>query len=84
MVPANFPESNHVLNRPPSMTDEQCDPLCVHVGETQDGFTVITSCWKLTKEEVTLLLETGRLYLMVINTQMPPVALSVESPFNVR
>jgi hypothetical protein len=81
MIPTNFPESNFVLDKPPSMSHDECDPLCVHIGQLSTGQPAIVSCWKLTKDEVTLLLETGRLWLIVLNTQMPPVSLSVESPF---
>lgn len=76
MIATSFDESNHVLGRPPSMTDEQCDPLSVFMGND-----VVISCWKLTKEELEMINKTGRVWLWVMGDTMPPVALSVASPF---
>lgn len=81
MVPVAFPEANMVLSRPPTMTDQECEPL--HVTSTTDanGHSVIVSCWKLTLEEVKALTEGKRLWLIVYGGVMPPIALSGVHPF---
>jgi hypothetical protein len=79
MIPASFDESNHVLGTPPSMTDEQCDPLSVFV----DGNYVV-SCWKLTADELEEFKRTGRIWLMVVGPTMPPVILTAIKPLRKR
>lgn len=76
MIATSFNESNHVLSRPPDMTDEQCDPLSVFV----DGKQVI-SCWKMTAEELTEIQKTGRVWLIIAGRTMPPVAVTGVSPW---
>jgi hypothetical protein len=57
----------------------------VFVGEATDGglkgVPVVISCWKLTQEEVQTLISTGRIWLTVVGKSMPPVSVSVHSPF---
>ena len=75
MIPANFEESNMVLNRPDEMTSDDCDPLSVCKTETVDGFPVVISCWKVTQEELEEIQKTGRVWLTVYGHTMPPVIL---------
>lgn len=81
MYPADFPESNQVLSRPPDMTEEECDPLCVCQSQMPDGTPVVVSCWKLTKEELEEIQRTGRTWLIVVGHTMPPVIMSGKKPF---
>lgn len=80
MVPADFAESNGVLSRPPDMTDEECDPLCVLHSNLPDQTPVVVSCWKVTKEELEEIQRTGRVWLIVVGHTMPPVILSGIKP----
>ncbi len=82
MVPASFDESTHVLGRPPEMTDDQCDPLCVAGAVTPEGLPLVISCWKMTPDELAEVNRTGRIWLMVVGHTMPPVMLSGVRPFN--
>jgi hypothetical protein len=79
--PSSFDESNHVLSRPMSMTDEECVPLSVLQTETEDGHPVTVSCWKLTEEELQEINRTGRVWLMVCGDSIPPVAVCGQKPF---
>lgn len=87
MQAASFPESNHVLDKPPDMSREECDALSVWIGpanvkESDKSFPVVISCWKLTKEELEEINRTGRVWLYVWGQTMPPVSLAVACPFN--
>lgn len=81
MVPASFDEANTVLNPPPSMSPDECEPLNVWRGPTQDG-PVVISCWKLTEEELEEVQRTGRIWLWVFGETMPPCVLIGKHPFN--
>lgn len=77
MIPASFDESNAVLSRPPSMTDEECAPLSILNAVTDNGRgirSVVISCWKLTAEELAEVQRTGRVWLTVFGETMPPVS----------
>lgn len=82
MEACNFEESNAVLSKPDCMTHEECTPLCVYQGvESTQNMPVIISCWKITKEELEILQKTGRIWLHVLGTAMPPLALDLRHPF---
>lgn len=80
MTPASFAESTHVMGRPADMTDEQCGPLSVAIGDCDDH-PVVVSCWKLTTEELAEFQRTGRIWLIIHSLQMPPVTLTANNPF---
>lgn len=52
MISSSFEESNRSLSKPPGMSHEQCESLCVADSKTLDGTPVVVSCWKLTQSEV--------------------------------
>jgi len=81
MIPASFDESNCVLDKPPDMDRGKCEALSVWRGMSNDQIPMVVSCWKLTRDEVEELVKTGRIWLTVIGTTMPPVYLGVPSPF---
>lgn len=78
--PCNFPESNGVLGKPPGMTADECEALCV-AHATMDEMPVVISCWKLTVEELAEVNRTGRLWLTVLGNTMPPVIVAGCKPF---
>lgn len=82
MVSASFPQSTHALSRPEDMTADECDPLSVANCVDPTGVPMVISCWKLTKEELEEFNRTGRIWLFIFGTTMPPVALSANSPFH--
>lgn len=79
--PAAFDKSNVVLERPPTMTADECEPLNAFVGVQQDGLRVIISCFKVTAEELAEIQKTGRIWLAVYGQAMMPVSISGHSPF---
>lgn len=81
MFPANFDESNGVLDKPPTMTADQCDPLSVWRGPSTNGFPVVITCWKPTAEELAEINRTGRVWAMITGHSMPPMCLLGTSPF---
>lgn len=71
MKPIAFPEQTKVLQKPSTMTDEECSPLPVY----NDGQQSI-SCWSPTWKERLSILFFGRVWLWVImGPTQPPVAL---------
>ena len=76
-VPADFHESNAVLDRPADMTADECTLLNVLRAETEDGTPCVVSCWKLTAEELEAVKLTGRIWLIVSGRTMPPRLLPV-------
>lgn len=81
MIPVTFQESNFVFTKPASMTDEQCSSLPVFKGRDQEGFPVIISVWRFSKEDLEEIEKTGQIYLSIYNEGMPPVSLFTENPF---
>jgi hypothetical protein len=82
MVPTSFDEENLVLDGPPDMSADECAMLSVWRGFLGDGNPVVISCWKPTKEELDEITRTGRVWLLVWGTTMPPVHLTGEKPFD--
>ncbi len=82
MMPAvDFPEANFTFSKPSDMTDEQCMPLQVWRGLDANGYPLIISKWTLSAEDLAEIQKTGSIYLIITGTGMPPVSLSVETPF---
>lgn len=76
MLPVDFPYRMLVLGKPPDMTDEECMSLPVW----SDGGRFISK-WKLNKEELEMIQQTGEIYLEVTSAAHPPVCVMIESPF---
>lgn len=81
MEPVAFDEENTVLNKPTSMTADECEALSVCCCQSESGWPVVITCWKLTKEELEEVNRTGRVYLVVVGDTMPPVKLHGTKPF---
>jgi hypothetical protein len=81
MLPADFPERNFVFTKPSGMTDEQCSDLPVWKGNDRDGFPIIVSKWKLSKEDLEEINRTGEIWLSLTGNGMPPVSVFTEYPF---
>ena len=79
MNPIKFKEANGTLQKPESMTDEECQSLPVF----RDGKQCI-SCWKLTWKEKLFILLYGRVWLSVFsgNTQPPVWLMGSRTCFN--
>lgn len=80
MIPTSFDESNAVLDKPKCIGREDCTALSVLRVTDGNGFPVVISCWKLTKEELEEVNKTGRVWLGVLGTTMPPVYLTIAKP----
>jgi hypothetical protein len=81
MIAASFDEANTVLDTPKGMTPDNCEPLSVWRGPLDNGIPAVISCWKLTQNELEEINRTGRVWLLVMGSTMPPVALSGSRPF---
>ena len=81
MIPTSFEEANMVLDPPEGVDLDKCGPLNVFRFLAQDGIQRTVSCWKVTDEELTEIQRTGRVWLVVMGSGMPPVVLSGNVPF---
>lgn len=81
MVPVSFAESNCVFDKPRSMTRDECTALSAWIGRDSSDNEVVISCWKLTAEDLRELQKTGRIWLYVYSTTLPPVALTAVRPW---
>ena len=81
MFPCGFDESNGALSRPPGEAFEDCEALEVLHGIDDQKRLVVVSCWKVTKEELEEINRTGRVWLMLWGSQIPPANVSGVKPF---
>ena len=69
MKPIAFPQATKTLQKPMSMTDEECSPLPVFTDGTQ-----CISCWRPSWRERLAILFFGRVWCAVLSGQtQPPV-----------
>lgn len=83
MMPAAFSEENGVLDAPLGEED-RCDSLSVWRGMTDGAQPIVVSCWKPTVEEMEEIKRTGRVWIMIWGTTMPPICPLGTSPFSPR
>lgn len=69
------------MQRPSSMTEEQCADIPACFCQSADGITMTITKWELTEEELQLIIQTKAVYLGVIGEGMPPVFLEVKNLF---
>jgi hypothetical protein len=86
MLPIHFDEANTIFRKPEGWTDEQCSDLSTWRGDMridEHGNTspTIVSCWQLSKEDLEEINRTGKIWLSITGTGMPPVSLFTENPF---
>lgn len=78
MKPIAFPEQTKILNKPESMTEEECGAMPVWNGDKQ----TCISCWRGGLRDRLTFLFTGKMYAGVLSGQtQPPIWLSPQSPF---
>lgn len=75
--PADFPEANFTLKPAPG-TEDEVSPLRAHFSKEVG---MITSCWKLTPEELEVVKQTGVVWLHVYGKTSYPVAIQGFDPF---
>jgi hypothetical protein len=80
MTPCGFDESTEALGKPPSLSEDVCDPLSI-ARVVWHGQPSIVSCWKLEPGDLEEIQRTGRVWLMVMGHCMTPVAVAAVKPF---
>lgn len=78
---SSFDEANFVFDKPKNMTYDECSPASCFVGRDVSGQDLVITCWKLTKEEVDEIINTGRIWCYHYGTNLQPHALSGKNPF---
>lgn len=78
MEGVDFDGSNFKFTAPDDMPD--CNTLPVYRGPNHEGRPVIISCWKLSPEDLELIVKTGCIWLWIWGDSMPPVALDTNHP----
>lgn len=73
MYPVKTPDTNAVF------VLEGCGDLPATKCHDVNGVPHIQTCWALTPQELETIAKTGRLYVLVMGTGVPPLSLSVES-----
>lgn len=81
MSPSAFDEENILLQPPEGVSSEDCAVISAFRGVNVAGQDVIVSCWKPSREELEEIRKTGRVWLVIWGTGMPPVALLGHKPF---
>jgi hypothetical protein len=77
VTPHHFKESNKVLGKPSSMSDEECAALPIY---TNGAYCV--SCWDLTDEDIANIVKMRKLWVYVWSgTTQPPICPQSFSPF---
>lgn len=79
MQPVDFPEKNMELQPPAGSGPGECATLPIFFGGTYS-----VSCWRLTDEDIDLLKNNRNVWLVVMGTNHPPVALTVDEAHMVR
>ena len=70
MKPVNFKEQTQILQRPASMTDEECGSLPVF----SDADQICISCWKASLLDKIRIVFFGKIWLGIISGEtQPPV-----------
>ena len=82
MEPCNFEQANFVFGPPAGQTEDDVGSLNAYRGPVDSGRICVISCFKPTAEELKEISQTGRVWLVVSGSKMPPVALLGKSPFS--
>lgn len=81
MEACSFAQENCIFGPPRGVSSEDCETISAWRGPPDSDEKVVVTCWKVTKEELEEIQRTGRVYLIVQGSRMPPVCLLGHSPF---
>lgn len=85
MLPADFPQSNYVYEKPNNVSDELCVNLPAWKGVAEndgdDSLPIIISCWRFNKEDLETIQRTGQIWISIMSDNLPPIALQTVNPF---
>ncbi len=79
MEAIGFDRSNMILGPPDGMNEDQVRTVRAHIGISA-GSCVVTTCWKIDVEELEAIKRTGRVWVTVSGTTMPPMRVSGHEP----
>lgn len=71
-VPTAFDEENVLLDKPDEMSRDECVPLSARVIVYSDGMTGFITCWKISLEELEEIKRTGRIWITILGSGLPP------------
>lgn len=74
MLPVDFEGTNLQLNKPESMTDEQCMSIRAYHGYTDDGRLMFLTAWKPNKEDIEAMQRGEPIYIRYISNYFPPTS----------
>lgn len=82
MKPVKFPQQNFVYTKPEGWTDEQCLDLPAFKGHDDAGHPIVISKWELDQRELAEINKNKCVYLMAMDSSIPPMSVHIDSPFN--
>lgn len=80
-----FPQRTRTFGKPEGWKDEDCYGLPVsetyYLNSEDKRVPCLISCWEFTPEDIVEFQKTGKVYLSITGTGMPPVSIQAHSPF---
>ena len=77
MIPIYF-EGSQEIKKPVNMTDEECSSIWATTGVDEAGYAYILTAWKPSYEDLQALNNGSPIYIKVLSTGLPPMALFTE------
>lgn len=74
MQPINF-EGAKVVNKPPSMTDEQCMPVYAMAAIDGAGFGFYIEAWKPSYEDIQAINRGEPIWIRIYSNGLPPISI---------
>ena len=85
MKGVSFPQQTTVFGKPEGWKDEDCYGLPVaqsyYLNSEGKPVACLISCWEFTPEDMAEFQKTGKIYLSITGSGMPPVSLSAGRAF---
>ena len=79
MVPVSFDGENCLL-QPPVGMETLIEPINAFQGHAEEGTPVCVTCWKMTTAELEEFQRTGRIWVVIRGTLIPPMVLTALKP----
>tara|TARA_R110000744_G_scaffold104945_5_gene200773 strand:- start:8013 stop:8267 length:255 start_codon:yes stop_codon:yes gene_type:complete len=79
--PIHFEQSNLRYGPPKDKTEEQVATLHAWKGEDAEGTPMVIECWQPSPEEILDILDGKPVWITIMGTGVPPLAVDTVNPF---